>query len=87
MPSSVESVMACCRRRLAPERCLAAITGDEPPPLGLRSRAVAPFDAARHVDRVGAVDFVGGATVGELDHRRAVACRLPCSVSMTGGSG
>ena len=45
-----------------------------------------PIDAVLHVGHVGAVGFAGEITVGELDHRRADVCRLPCSVSMTRGS-
>ena len=34
--SSVEAAVACRHWHLVPELCRAAITGDEPPPLGLR---------------------------------------------------
>ena len=45
-----------------------------------------PIDAVHHIGHADAVGFVGEITVGELDHRRADVCRLPCSVSMTRGS-
>ena len=44
-----------------------------------------PIDAVLHVGHDGAVGFAGEITVGELDHRRADVCRLPCFVSLTRG--
>jgi len=57
-----------------------------PPLLYLGGPFSTSIGAGQPVVHAGAVGFVGEITIGELGHRRADVCRLPCSVSMTWGS-